>query len=90
MHHVNYTWKTRQAATTYGFGTCMNAFAMHHLDGEGASTVGTYLGLTTRQADAAINAGEEMLHNEWLHEHKGGMNCSVTFNQYIRAIRHTF
>ncbi len=55
-----YSRKTSQAIAKYGKDKCIRAHRMHTDDGEGASTVGFYLGLTTRQADAAINAGEEI------------------------------
>ena len=51
---------TTRAIKNYGMDTCRKAYEMHSRDGEGASTVGHYLGLTTRQADAAINAGREL------------------------------
>jgi len=51
---------SRRAIEKYGQDVCTKAFMMHHKDGEGASTVGIYLGLTTNQADAAINAGREL------------------------------
>lgn len=52
--------KTERAVSKYGFANCVQAFEMHTRDGEGASTIGFTLGLTTRQADAAINAGQEI------------------------------
>lgn len=84
-----YTSKTRDAIANYGLGKCAEAFALHHLDGEGASTVGTYLGLKTRQADAAINAGEEMFRKEWQIE-TDCLTCSVDFKRYVRANRALF
>lgn len=55
-----YSAKTRRAIAKYAEATCIEAHRMHSVDGEGGNTVGFYLGLTTRQADAAINAGEEI------------------------------
>jgi hypothetical protein len=54
------TKNTKAAIAKYGFETCRKAFDRHNLNGEGANTVGFYLKLTTRQADAAINAGREI------------------------------
>jgi hypothetical protein len=51
---------TKTAIAKYTEQTCIKAFAMHNDQGMGANTVGFYLGLTTRQADAAINAGREL------------------------------
>lgn len=51
--------KTQAAVAKYGRETCLRA-AQLHAEGEGGRTVGIYLGLTTRQADAAIDAGEEL------------------------------
>lgn len=51
---------TKNAIATYGLDRCKRAYHLNHVDGEGASTVGIYLGMTTRQADAAINAGREL------------------------------
>jgi hypothetical protein len=56
----NLTSKTKTAIAKYGIETCRKAFDRHDLNGEGANTVGFYLKLTTRQADAAINAGREL------------------------------
>jgi hypothetical protein len=53
------TSKTEMAIARYGLNTCYEAYKMNE-EGEGASTIGIYLGLTTRQADAAINAGREL------------------------------
>lgn len=55
-----YSTKTQRAIKTYGYDACVKAFRMHDRDGEGGSTVGFYLGLKTRQADAAIDAGREI------------------------------
>src|SRR5262245_52898619 len=51
--------KAAKAVAQYGREVCIRAYLMH-LQGEGAATVGIYLGLTTRQADAAIDAGREL------------------------------
>ena len=48
-----------RAVRAYGRDTCERAYAMH-MRGDGASTIGFDLGLTTRQADAAINAGRAL------------------------------
>lgn len=53
--------KTQAAIDAYGREACLRAARLHSVDGEGGSTVGIYLGLRTNQADAAINAGVEML-----------------------------
>lgn len=56
------TAKTRKAIEKYGFDACVKAYIMN-LDGEGASTIaftGPVTIKTTRQADAAINAGREI------------------------------
>jgi hypothetical protein len=55
----NNTAKTRRAIKTYTRAKCMQAYA-YSCDGEGPSTIGWYLGLTTGQANAAINAGREL------------------------------
>jgi len=57
---MTYSTSTQRAIKAYGIKICMEAFRMHDANGEGGSTVGFYLGLTTRQADAAINAGREI------------------------------
>jgi hypothetical protein len=57
---TKFTAKTQRAIKAYGAKTCRDAFRMHDTDGEGGSTVGFYLGLKTRQADAAIDAGREI------------------------------
>ena len=54
------TRNTKRALKAYTQQICERAYQLHHVDGEGASTVGIYLGLTTNQADAAINAGREL------------------------------
>lgn len=52
--------KAQAAITKYGQDVCTKALRMNEVDGEGANTIGFYLGLTTRQADAAINAAREL------------------------------
>jgi hypothetical protein len=54
------TKNTQKAISKYGVENCRTAYAMHSIYGEGANTIGFYLGFTTRQADAAINAGREL------------------------------
>lgn len=54
---VPMTRSVSRAVAKYSAERCREAFRLHSVDGEGASTVGIYVGLTTRQADAAINAG---------------------------------
>ena len=52
---------TRRAMRLYGTQRCIEAFELHQ-QGNGANTIGNMLGrLTTRQADAMINAGREIL-----------------------------
>jgi len=55
-----YTLKTEKAIAKYGKEICEKAFKLHEGDGEGARTIGFEFKLTTRQADAAINAGREL------------------------------
>lgn len=54
-----YSAKTQRAIAKYTEAKCLRAYRLN-IDGEGASTIGIYLGLTTNQADAAINAGREI------------------------------
>ena len=57
-----YSAKTKQAIQKYGIDACRTAYALN-ISGEGAHTismVGPSTIKTTRQADAAINAGEEI------------------------------
>ncbi|ELN4740302.1 hypothetical protein [Pseudomonas aeruginosa] len=49
----------KRAIASYGRQKCVDAFEMTK-PGDGASTIGFSLGLTTNQADAAIAAGREM------------------------------
>lgn len=46
----------------HGLDLARRAYQLHHGDGEGASTVGIYLGVSTRTADALINAGRAIAH----------------------------
>lgn len=55
-----------RAIAAYGSRKCLDALRMHEVDGEGACTIGVYLGLTTRQSDAAIDAGRELAGRESL------------------------
>ena len=54
------TTNTKRAIQKYGHDKCVEAFKEHHFGGNGANTIGWEMGLTTRQADAAINAGREI------------------------------
>ena len=53
------TRKTTIALNKYGIATCLRAFRLNENAGMGASSIGIELGLTTRQADSAIDAGRE-------------------------------
>ena len=58
-----YSNKTKKAIAKYGESACVKAFHMNKM-GEGAHTIsltGPETITTTRQADAAINAGREIL-----------------------------
>jgi hypothetical protein len=60
---MTYSIKTRRAITNYGMEDCVRAYRMSQR-GEGAATIaftGPATIHTTRQADAAINAGEEIV-----------------------------
>jgi hypothetical protein len=76
----------KRALKAYGELTCARAFLMHHCDGEGGRTVGIYLGLTTRQADAAINAGESFFREQHRIETES-LTSSCDFDRYVRANR---
>ena len=52
---------TTIAIKQYCTATCIKAFDRHENFVEGENTIGFVLKLTTRQADAAINAGREIL-----------------------------
>lgn len=51
--------RSARAVAKHTLSLCVKAYQMHEVDGEGARTIGVYLGLTTRQADAVIDAGRE-------------------------------
>lgn len=51
----------KRAVEKYGEARCLEAYRQNKVDGDGANTIGFGMGLTTRQADAAINAGRELL-----------------------------
>lgn len=53
------TRKTKVALKKYGVDICVRAYRMNENAGMGASSIGWELGLTTRQADSAIDAGRE-------------------------------
>lgn len=55
------TRKTKTALAKYSVATCVRAFYMNEREGYGASSIGFEFGLTTRQADAAIDAGREYI-----------------------------
>ena len=78
--------KTRTALKAYGHETCAKAFLLHHCDGEGGRTVGFYMGLTTRQADAAIDAGEAFFRDQHRIETEM-LTSSCSFDRYVRANR---
>ena len=52
--------KARRAVKKYGKDVCEKALYQNEVIGNGPSTIGIELGLTTNQADAAINAGREI------------------------------
>ena len=54
---------TEQAIAKYGKQTCIDAYQLHR-EGNGASTIGFYLKLTTAQADCAIDAGRDITKQE--------------------------
>lgn len=47
----------KRAIKKYSEEKCRDAYDLNSRVGEGANTIGGYFGWTTRQADAAINAG---------------------------------
>jgi len=57
-----YNHKTQRAIDRYTLDVCLECFAASE-EGNGASTIGIEHGLTTNQADAAINAGREIADN---------------------------
>jgi hypothetical protein len=58
MTNVTLSPKSARATKKYGLLTCIAAYR-DHVSGNGANTIGFENGLTTSQADAAINAGRE-------------------------------
>jgi hypothetical protein len=63
MEKIMYSTKTLKAIAKYGESACVKSFHMNRM-GEGANTIsqiGPETIKTTRQADAAINAGREIL-----------------------------
>lgn len=60
-----FTEKTRRAIAKYTAEGCVRAYQINRRDGEGASTIALQYSIpnvkTTQQADAAINAGEEIV-----------------------------
>lgn len=59
MAKSTYSKSTLRAIEKYGKENCEKAFAKHQ-EGYGGAGVGFEMGITTRQADAAINAGREI------------------------------
>ena len=51
--------KTKDAINKYGLDTCKEAYALS-TKGNGASSIGWMLDLTTNQADCAIDAGRNI------------------------------
>jgi len=51
----------KRAIKKYTKEVCLKAVKMNEDEGMGGNTIGFYLGLTTNQADAACNAGRELL-----------------------------
>lgn len=54
---------TDQAIAKYGRQTCIDAYDLHR-QGNGARTIGSYLNLTTNQADCAIDAGRDLMEQD--------------------------
>lgn len=58
------TANAKRAIKKYGVEACREAYRLNRVVGEGAATIALQYDLsgvkTTRQADAAINAGEEL------------------------------
>jgi hypothetical protein len=54
------------ALKTYGQAICLEAYRLSRDDGEGSNAIGSYLGLTTNQAGAAVRAGEVVARGELL------------------------
>lgn len=55
---------TKRTIEKYGADCCRLAYKLNSKDGEGPSNIGFCLGLTTMQANAAINAGRELANTE--------------------------
>lgn len=58
MRHLSRN--AHKAVVRYGLDTCLNLERLHREEGWGASGLAFEFDLTTRQADAAINAGREL------------------------------
>ncbi|PWD01992.1 hypothetical protein CX658_18730 [Pseudomonas amygdali pv. lachrymans] len=56
---TNMTAKAKRAVSNYGAGVCLDAYRQTFC-GDGARTIALSYDLTTRQADAAIDAGREL------------------------------
>ena len=72
---------TNIAISAYGSRACVQAYKMNLVDGHGASTIGFTLGLTTRQADAAIRAGQNITLLAW----EAGLT-PIGLHEYLRTI----
>lgn len=60
----NYTPKTTQTILDFSRATCIEAYRLHSVDGEGANTVAQYLGFTdylTNTGNRLIDAGREIV-----------------------------
>lgn len=60
MKTTNFTAAEKAAIATHGEALALRALAMNETDGEGPSTIGIYLGVPFRTADALINAGRKL------------------------------
>lgn len=69
---MKFTAKTMRAITKYGADNCLHAWERNRKDGEGCGMIACNLGLTVRQANAAINAAEEIM--DW----RARVNRAVT------------
>lgn len=68
---MNYSRNTQRAIDKYTRDGCIKAFVLNTRDGEGASTISLQYDIpnvrTTRSADAAIDAGLEIMEEaEWV------------------------
>lgn len=74
MSNAQHTPGTKRAIKNYGEAACIEAYNLH-MEGCGASTVANLFNLnnikTTRQADAAINAGRDLVQNAAIAKAKG-------------------